>query len=147
MTRLHDGGDAERGEPRQVVGVQALRVHDAVPRTGRTVGSAGLFEPVQGDSDPTVSGAVHVTGPPAALDLDHDVGELLRSPERRAALPGPVRVGLQHRSRPWLDDVVDVELDRADPQAIVVEARAHRLELVAFGIGGAHRVEHGRHEP
>ena len=60
VPRLHRGGHAELAEARQVVGVQALDVHDAVATVAGAVRARRVLDRVEREPDAAVAGGVGV---------------------------------------------------------------------------------------
>ena len=149
---LHRRGDAEVAEPAEVVGVQALDVHDPVAPVAGSVRPGRALDRVEREPDAGVARRVRVGLEPEPVELADHRAELAVGVARTAALPGPVRVVLEHQRRVRLDHVVGVELDRPEAQAVahrrrvdgVAELRAergirpHRMEQRGDHAGGEH---------
>ena len=84
---------------------------------------------------------------PAGVQPGHQVGELVRLVVGASGVVRLSLVGLQHRGGPGLDDVVDVELERADAEDVVVVRLRELGELLQVGGGGAARMEERGDEP
>ncbi len=120
---------------------------DLVARVARSVDGAGPFDGVEDGADAPVAGGVDEALEAARVEAGEQLGELLRRVEGVAAVVGAARVRLQEGGGAGLDDVVDVQLERADPQPVVVVLVGRRREGVEVRLGGAARVEEGGDDP
>ena len=147
VARLHTGDDTEFGEARRVGGVQALDVDDLVAGVARTVEGAGVLDGVQDGADTAVAGGVHEALEAAGVQLGEQFRELVRGIERVAPVPPAPGIGLEERGRARLDHIVDVQLERADPQPVVGEVPRGRSEVVQVRVGRPARMEERGDDP
>ena len=126
--------------------MDAFDVHDLVARVAWAVHGAGVLCGVEHRPDPAVPGRVRERLEAAPLELGDHLGERLGWIEGIPASFRPVRVRLEHRCGMWLDHVVDVELDRADPEPVVVVGAFRLRERVEVVGGRLGRVEEGRED-
>lgn len=147
MPGLHAGHDVERREAREVLGVQAFDMDDLVAGVPGAVDGAGLLDGVQYGADATVAGGVHEALEATGVERGEQVRELLGRVEGVAPVVGAPCVGLEHGGGARLHHVVDVELERSQPQPVVGVFARRRREVVEVRAGGATRVEEGGDDP
>lgn len=139
MPGLHRGpSHPQRGEVRQVVGLQALDVNYAVAAVAGGVGAGGLLDRIEGDADAAVSRRMGVGLEAEPVDLGDYAGEFAEARGRA------VGVVVEHPDGVRLDHVVGVELDRAEAQALVDGGGVDGLaQIRAEGGIRIHRMEEG----
>ena len=79
MAELHRGRHAERGEARQLGGVEQLGVLDALAQPERAPGVGGGLERVERGAVGGVADRVHADRPARRGGLAHDLGQPLGS--------------------------------------------------------------------
>ena len=118
VPRLHRGGHPEFAEPTEVVGVQALDVHDPVapvaacrsPGPRCSIASSASRMPASPVACVWVWKPSRSSSPTRGSSSPPGVA-------RTAALPRPVRIVLEHQRRVRLDHVVGVQLDRSEARS------------------------------
>ncbi len=147
MPRLHARDHAELREARYVRRVQALHVDHLVAGVARAVEGPRVLHRVQDGPDAPVAGRVHEALEAAGVQLRQQFRELLRRVEGLAPVRAASAVRLQQRGRTRFHHVVDVQLERADPQPVPGEPPCRVGEFVQVGVAGAARVEQCRDDP
>lgn len=120
---------------------------DLVACVAWPVGGSGAGDGVEDGADAPVAGGVDEALEAARVEAGEELGELLGRVEGVAAVVGAARVRLQEGGRAGFDDVVDVQLERADPQPVVRELLRRGFECVEVGVGGAARMEERGDDP
>ena len=122
MDRLHGWDHPERGEARDVVTVQRLRVLDAeAVISHRMRGERGLVR-VEHHAVAAIADGMRRHLEARRERTLGDVLDVPRGAEQQPAVGRIVAVRLEQRGAAGSHGTISVELDAADPQAIVIEA-------------------------
>ena len=145
VPRLHAGDDTQLGEPSES-DREALDVHDLVPGVARPLRRRASWTASSTELMPRSPWRGRSTGNPGVQAGRR--GRRARPGRSRCARGvGAVRIRLEHGRRVRLDDVVDVELDRADREPVVVNAAGAAAKASRARPCASHRVEQRGDQP
>ncbi len=113
--RLRIGGDPKRPEPCAIVGVDQLEMRDVRPAIGRTVGSSGDLDGIEGVAHRALADGMEVCLEAQRIQLGHVCREVRGIEQSQTDVRGRsavrIEVGLEQGARLVLQDAVDEELD------------------------------------
>jgi hypothetical protein len=128
--------------------MEVFHVHDPVPAVVCPIGARRLLDRVESEPDSRIAGGVGVDLETHPVQFPQHVDEFTPRVAGTAPHTRPVGVVVEHQRGVRLDDVVGVELDRAEPQHRIGRRAVDRgPQARAERAVGADRMEEGGDHP
>src|SRR5699024_9884223 len=135
MPRLHCGSDAELSESGQISRVETFDMYYSVPTVLCAVDALSVLNGIEGEPDTAVAGGVSVRLEAESVELGDDLREFADRCRWVSVVARTIGIVVKHPGGVRLDDIICIQLDRAESESIAARRIVHGCAQVLTKIG------------